>query len=183
MSSSAKRAFGAIFKPQLAYLSPEDRYLIADAPPQYRFNLIGAGINGQEHLRVTHLEGRATIHGVYDPSPGSVAAAQREQARFAGEPLVSYDSLEAACFDERVDGLIIATPNYTHYEVVKVAAQSHKPILLEKPIATTVPDAYAITQIAQSYPAVFQVGLQYRFKPTYAEALHEIKERGAVGSV
>jgi len=183
MPTSAKRAYAAVFKPQLAYLPPEDRYLIADEPPRYRFNLIGAGINGQEHLRVTHLEGRATIHGVYDPNPGSVAAAQREQARFTGEPLVSYDSLEAACFDERIDGLIIATPNYTHYEVVKVAAESKKPILLEKPIATTVPDAYAITQIAQSYPAVFQVGLQYRFKPTYAEALYEIKERGAVGSV
>lgn len=183
MSPSTNRAFAALFKPQLAYLPAKDRYLTAEQPPRYRFNVIGTGINGQEHIRVTHLEGRATIHGIYDPNPGSVAAAQREHARFSDTPLIVYNTLEAACLDEGIDGLIIATPNYTHYDVVKVAAKSHKPILLEKPIATTVQDAYAITRLAQDYPAVFQVGLQYRFKAAYVEAIHEVKERGTVGAV
>ncbi len=94
-----------------------------------------------------------------------------------------YDSLEAACNDPAVDGLIICTPNFTHLDVVRVAAASGKHILLEKPMATTVCDAYAIMQMAQRHPAVFQIGLQYRFKPIYVEAIHEALERKTIGDI
>ena len=69
-----------------------------------------------------------------------------------------------------MDGLIIATPNYTHLEVLRVALESGKHILLEKPMATTVDDADEIVQLARHYPAILQVGLQYRFKPIIVEA-------------
>jgi myo-inositol 2-dehydrogenase / D-chiro-inositol 1-dehydrogenase len=183
MSIDRNPAYASLFRPQLAYLPDKDRYLTAETPARYRFNVIGTGINGQEHIRVTHLEGRATVHGIYDPNPGSVAAAQREHARFTDTPLVIYDSLEAACQDDAADALIIATPNYTHIEVIKVAAKSGKPILLEKPIATTVQDAYEIAKLAENYPSVFQIGLQYRYKAAYAEAIYEVKERRSLGTV
>ena len=170
--------------PIFNYLPEEDRYLAARERPSYRFNIIGTGINGQEHIQVTHLEGRAAIHGVYDPNPLSVAGAQQVQTKFApGQELVVYDSLEEACNDPAVDGLIICTPNFTHLEVVKVAAQSGKHILLEKPIATNVADALAITEIAEAYPAVFQIGLQYRYKAMYQEAIYEAFTRGTLGDI
>jgi predicted dehydrogenase len=152
-------------------------------PLKYRFNVLGAGVNGQEHIRVTLLEGSCTIHGVYDPNKSSVEAAQRIKAQFSQEPLVVYESLEAACNDPAVDGLIICTPNHTHLEVLKVAVQSGKHILLEKPMATNIKDAYQIWQIAQNYPKVLQIGLQYRFKPIYVEAIHEAKVRRSLGEI
>lgn len=176
------RAFA--LNPRFRYLPDADRYLFALDPPAHRFNLIGAGNNGQEHLRVTLLEGRATIHGVYDPNPRSVEQARQIFAQLApGAQLAVYDTLEAACADPAADGLIIATPNHTHMEVVRVAVQSGKHILLEKPMATTIADAHAITQLAEGYGAVFQVGLQYRFKPIYIEAIHEAVERRSVGAI
>jgi len=165
------------------YLPDADRYLAVKKKAKYKFNIIGAGMVGQEHISVTHLEGRAHIHGIYDPNPGSVETAKEIFAQWSDAELYVYDSLESACNDPDVDGLIICTPNYTHLDVVKVAAQSGKHIMLEKPIATTVADAYEITQIAESYPAVFQVGLQYRYKSIYVEALHEALERNAVGDI
>ena len=171
--------------PNFSYLPDEDRYLLSTGTPRYRFNVIGTGVNGQEHIRVTHLEGRAAIHGVYDPNPGSIEGAQTTHAQYAPKaaPLVIYDSLEAACNDPAVDGLFISTPNYTHLDVLRVAAQSGKHILLEKPIATTIRDAYAIAQIADSYPAVFQLGLQYRFKAMYSEAIYEALTRHTLGEI
>ena len=170
--------------PVFNYLPDEDRYLFKIDPPQHHFNLIGAGINGQEHLRVTYLEGRAAIHGVYDPNPRSVVAAQTIQSQFApNRPLVVYDSLEAACNDPAVDGLIIATPNYTHIDVLEVATRSGKHIFLEKPMATTLTDAAKIVRMTQAYPAVLQVGLQYRYKAVYVEAIHEALERKSIGEV
>ena len=171
--------------PDFNYLPNADRYLLSSGTPRYRFNVIGTGVNGQEHIRVTHLEGRGTIHGVYDPNPRSVEGAQATHARFAphAPPLVVYDSLEAACNDPEADALIISTPNYTHLEVVQIAARSGKHILLEKPIATTIRDAHTITQIAAAYPAVFQIGLQYRYKAMYSEAIYEALTRRTLGEI
>ena len=135
--------------PDLAICTQEDKWLTARPEPLFKFNVIGTGINGQEHIKVTHLEGRATIHGLYDPNPGSIAMAKKANAQFDPHTeLVVYDTLEAACFDEEVDGLIICTPNYTHREVLEVAIRSGKHLLVEKPIATTVADAYTITEMA-----------------------------------
>ncbi len=175
---------GLILNPVFQYLEEEDRYLSRRNRPKYRFNLIGAGIIGQEHIRVTLLEGRATIHGVYDPNPRSIIAAQREAQKYDPDlNLVIYDSLDAVCNDPAVDGLIVCTPNSTHIDVIHTVAAAGKHILLEKPIATTVQDAFTIMQLAMQHRAVFQVGLQYRFKPQYSEALYEILERKTIGQV
>ena len=91
--------------------------------------------------------------------------------------------MAAACHDPAVDGLIIATPNYTHLDVVREAIKSGKHILLEKPMATTPADAYNIIRLAADYRAVFQVGLQYRYKANYAEAIYEALVRKAVGNI
>jgi predicted dehydrogenase len=170
--------------PQFSYIPQEDRYMFVREQPKYRFNVIGTGANGSEHIRVTLLEGRATIHGIYDPNPGSIAMARASFGRFApNQELVVYDSLEAACNDPAADALIIATPNYTHIDVLRVATRSGKHIFLEKPMATTVEDAYAILQIAETYPAVLQIGLQYRYKAIYVEAIHEALERRSIGAI
>ena len=170
--------------PAFRYLPESDRYLFALEQPKYRFNMIGSGLNGMEHIRVTQMEGRATIHGVFDTSPLSVAAAKQALAQVApGANLVAYDSLEAACNDPAVDGLVICTPNFSHIDIVRVAAKSGKHILLEKPMATTIPDAYEIAQTAKGYSGVFQIGLQYRYKPIYVEAIHEALERKTIGDV
>jgi predicted dehydrogenase len=188
MSHREHRARAFTFDPRFHYLPEGDRFLLEPERPLLRFNLIGAGVMGQEHLRITHLEGRAVVHGVYDPNPRSIATAQAAHAAFpragrAAEPLVVYESLEAAASDPAADALIIATPNYTHRDVLRAAAPFGKPILLEKPIATTLADAYAIVALAEAHPAPVQLGLQYRFKSIYTEALAETQVRRSIGQV
>lgn len=161
----------------------QDKYLFAQDPPRYRFNCIGTGTMGQEHIRVTNLEGRATINGVYDPEPLSIANAKAAHARYSDDPLTVYSSVEEACGDPAADGIIICTPNHTHIDVVRVAAESGKHILVEKPVATTIADAYEIAQIAEAHGGIFQVGLQYRHKAIYREAIHEALERGVLGEI
>ena len=168
----------------VGYLPPEDRYLFALDTPKYKFNLIGTGMMGIEHLRVTYLEGRATIHGIYDPNPRSVAAAKSVLSQIDPElELKVYDDLESACMDPIVDGLIISTPNFSHISVIREAIKSKKHILLEKPMATSIPDAHEIYTIAKNYPAVFQVGLQYRYKAMYLEAIQEALIRQSLGDI
>lgn len=168
----------------LKYLPPEDKYIFAIPSPKYKFNIIGTGMMGIEHLRVTYLEGRATIYGIYDPNPRSVAAAQGALSQIDPNlKLKVYDDLESACLDPEVDGLIISTPNFSHISVIREAVKSKKHILLEKPMATTIPDAHEIYSIAKSYPAVFQIGLQYRYKAMYFDAIQEALIHRKLGDI
>jgi predicted dehydrogenase len=50
-------------------------------------------------------------------------------------------------------------------------------------MATSVQDAWSVMNIANQYEAVFQIGLQYRYKSIYAEAIHEVKKRKCVGDI
>ena len=176
------RDFGSRYN-HMDLVSDKDKYLCADSPSKYKFNVIGVGTMGQEHIRVTNFEGRAVIHGIYDPEPLSIENAKIANAIHNKNPLKIYNSLEEACLDSEVNGLIIATPNFKHIESVKAAVKSGKHILVEKPIATSISDAYEIAQIANNYDGIFQIGLQYRYKAIYTEAIHEALVRKTIGDI
>ncbi|MHA1914570.1 MAG: Gfo/Idh/MocA family protein [Promethearchaeota archaeon] len=184
MAKKGKEFIFTPFRGHFSYLPDKDKYLIYSEEPKYKLNIIGAGLMGLEHLRTASFVGRAIIKGIYDPNPRSIEAAKKNYSvTHPGRELVVYNDLEAACNDPEVDGLIISTPNYTHMDVVEVAVKSGKHILLEKPMATTIEDAYKITQIAENYNAVFQIGLQYRYKAIYVEAIYEALERKSIGNI
>lgn len=166
------------------YLPKEDLYVYKKKSVAHKFNIIGAGMIGQEHMRVTMLEGRAVIHGIYDKNSYSINQAKKMFASLYPDiELKVYDTLSDACNDPEVDGLIICTPNFSHIEIVREAIQSGKNILMEKPMVTTLEDAFEMRKIAQDYPAVFQVGLQYRYKAIYSESRKEVLEKKALGDV
>ncbi len=170
--------------PELGYLSEEEKFIFKKPTPRHRFNIIGAGMIGREHIMVTLLEGRATIHGVYDNNSRSNESIQKfAKTKFSQLNLVIYPTLEEACNDPLVDGLIICTPNYTHIDIIRIAIKSGKHILLEKPMATTVSDAFEILNYAKTYPATLQVGLQYRYKAMYLESIHEALKRKSLGEL
>ncbi|MEM9404377.1 MAG: Gfo/Idh/MocA family oxidoreductase, partial [Pseudomonadota bacterium] len=165
------------------HIEEDDKYLYRREAPRFRFNIIGTGTIGQEHMRVTSLLGAGRVHGIFDERPHSMAVATEEHVRRGETAPVHYADLASACNDPDADALFICTPNHTHINVVEVAAKSGKAIFLEKPMATTLNDARKIVEVAADYPSIIQVGLQYRYKAPYVEARHEILERGAIGGV
>ena len=167
------------------HILDEDRFLyIKDGhEPKYRINIIGTGTMGQEHMYVTALLGEAQVHGIYDEETHSLDIAEKEYARYSSKKLFRYNDLKSACNDPDVDALFICTPNYTHLDVLKVAMKSKKPIFLEKPMATTIEDASEIVRLVDGYPSFIQIGLQYRYKAQYVEAIHEALERKTIGDL
>ena len=169
--------------PAQRHVLGDDKYIYRQPEASHRVAVIGTGTIGQEHMRVATLLGRAHVHGVFDTAKDSVDAALKGFSGYADHTPRRYASLEEACADPDTDALLICTPNFTHIDVVEAVAESGKALFLEKPMATTLPDAKRIVEIAGSYPSFVQVGLQYRYKAPYAEAHHEVLERGSVGDV
>ena len=167
------------------HIEDRDRFLYRkkNHQPEFRLNIIGTGTMGQEHMLVATLLGDAQIHGIFDQETQSLKVAEEEFGSYSSNELTRYSDLESACNDPNADALIICTPNYTHLDVLKVAAQSGKPIFLEKPIATSLSDAAKIIDIAGGHPSFIQIGLQYRYKSQYMEAYHEALERKIIGNI
>ena len=164
-----------------ASLIPESPYHPQQGKP--RLLIVGAGMMGREHLRVTQQLGWAEVQGIVDPFDGSIEWAQSDWALLSSQPLTVYADLREACLDSAVDAIVICSPNHTHYDVLKIVCESGKPILLEKPMATTLADAMEILRLAREYPSVIQLGMQYRFKAQYVEALFEIRAKASLGAV
>ncbi|SVD55534.1 uncharacterized protein METZ01_LOCUS408388, partial [marine metagenome] len=162
-----------------------DRYLYksSDVEPPIRFNIIGTGMMGQEHMKVATLLGEAKIHGVFDINKHSLDISADEFKKYAHHKLVQYPDLESTCLDSEVEALLICTPNYTHHEVLKVALKSGKPILLEKPMATNLADAADIFNLANNYSSFIQIGLQYRYKAQYKEAFEAALSQKILGDI
>jgi predicted dehydrogenase len=79
-----------------------------------------------------------------------------------------------------VDALIVTSYTSAHADEVEAAAAAGKPVLLDKPIATTLADADRI--IAASRKVKVMMAYLLRFIPAYREAW-SAKEKGAIGKL
>ena len=71
----------------------------AQGEPGFKLLIVGCGMIGREHMRVTTLLGRARIHGVYDVDANSISLAQEEFAKYSAQPFQVYQDLQTGCAD------------------------------------------------------------------------------------
>ena len=180
MGDSETPVWGSVAD-NVASLIPENPYRTQTGKP--RLLIVGVGMMGREHLRVTQQLGWAEVQGIVDPFNGSIEWALSDWSLLSSQPLRVYPDLREACLDSAVDAIVICSPNHTHYDVLQIVCESGKPILLEKPMATTLADAMEVVRLASEYPSVIQLGMQYRFKAQYVEALFEIRAKASLGLV
>jgi myo-inositol 2-dehydrogenase/D-chiro-inositol 1-dehydrogenase len=140
--------------------------------------IIGAGLMGTTHARVlsTSVAG-AELAAISD------AFAESAQ-RLAGEVGVERtftDALELIG-DPAIDAVIVASPGETHEQFVVACLDAGKPVLCEKPLATT---AEAARRVLHAEAALgrrlVQVGFMRRFDPGYADMKRAI-DSGRVGA-
>ncbi len=116
-----------------------------------------------------------------------IAAYSRDQGRvdeFASNhgALAAYTSVEELLADSRVDVVFVATPNHLHASHVQLAAKAGKHILVEKPMATTIPDCVAMIKACKANGVKLGIGFQLRFHPGHVEASRVVRE-GGLGEV
>ena len=72
------------------------------------------------------------------------------------------------------DAFIIATPNFTHIDVLKDVMKSEAHLLIEKPLCTTVKDCQEFEKLAENYPGVIWTAMEYRYMPPVQRMIKEI---------
>lgn len=144
-----------------------------------RYGFIGTGMMGREHIANVKAIPGAEVAAIADPDENSLNL---------GRNLTSLD--EAVCYrdyhdliaDQSLDAIVISTPNYTHVDVVIDAMKSSAHLLVEKPLAISVPECNRIIEAAEGREKMVWVGLEYRYKPSIARLIQEAHS-GRAGEV
>ncbi len=91
-----------------------------------------------------------------------------------------FIGLEKAAADPRVQALTLALPHDLHRQAVEIVAAAGKHVLVEKPIATNLPDADAMILAAKRAGTILMVAEDMHFRPAIRESYERIIE-GDVG--
>lgn len=136
--------------------------------------VIGAGVMGSEHARLfcEELHG-AKLVAVADQNPDAATSAARGGAIYTtGLELIA---------DDQVDAVLIASPDDTHFGLVKACLEVGKPVLCEKPLAITSEECLELAQLdCISDKRLIDVGFMRRFDPTYRDLKRHL-DSGALG--
>jgi len=82
-----------------------------------------------------------------------------------GQSVSLFGDSAAMMAAAKPDAVIIASPNFTHLDVVRPVMDAGAAVLLEKPMCTTLADAESLANAARDYRNLFWVGLEYRYMP------------------
>jgi predicted dehydrogenase len=139
-----------------------------------RIAVAGAGYIGQAHMGVAQASAGCTLSAVVDPSPAAQAVACQ-----AGVPL--YPSIEALLASEhRPDGLVLATPNALHVPQALQCLAEGVPVLVEKPIATTLAEGRRLVDAVENGGAAVLIGHHRAHSPIMAKA-RQVVASGQLG--
>ena len=140
-----------------------------------RYGVIGCGSMGREHIaNIAALGGEVTA--IADPH-----AASREAALAAMRaPPQVFDDHAGLLGSGLCDVVVIATPNFTHVEMLRAALATDLHILVEKPLVTRIEDGVDLLARSRGRRGILWVAQEYRYIPPVAEAIRMAHD-GAVG--
>jgi predicted dehydrogenase len=126
--------------------------------------IVGTGMIGAVHRRAALLAG-AVVRGVSASSPerGAEVAEAWDVPR-------AYRDISDALADPGVQVVHVCTPNHLHRAMAQAALEAGKHVICEKPLATTLQDAEALSALAASTGLVATVPFVYRYHPVVREA-------------
>ena len=133
-----------------------------------RIAVAGAGLIGQAHIRVLQASASCALSAVVDPSPAAAAVAAQ-----AGVPL--FTSIDALLAGDRPDGVVLATPNALHVPQALQCIAAGLPVLVEKPIATTVAEGQTLVDAAERSGVPVLIGHHRAHSPIMAKARHVVQ--------
>jgi predicted dehydrogenase len=134
--------------------------VISTGPP-LRVAVIGCGLIGMKRLEAIELLDDATLAATIDPA--------REPPADTRAP--HYRSLRELT-PQSYDAAIISVPHDVAPDLTEAILAAGKPVLVEKPLATSPAAARRLEKLADALSSPSFVGYNYRFLPTVREVMN-----------
>ena len=142
------------------------------------YGIIGTGMMGCEHIRNLKKIPDVNIVAIADPNEES-----RKWARKACEDKFKirlYEDYKELLAEKDIDVIVVASPNFTHIEIMRELFKTDKHVLLEKPMCTTLPDSLEVLEKSKDHGGLVWVGLEYRYMSPIQSLIKHIEEIGDI---
>ena len=138
-----------------------------------RVGIVGLGFMGQAHLEAYSRRNDARITAVADPDParrtgvGGVHGNTQALGRYSADlsQAKPYEDGLDLIADTGVDLVDICLPTPLHARFVEAALAAGKHVLVEKPLARTAAEAYALADVAEAASPLAMPAMCMRFWP------------------
>lgn len=98
------------------------------------------------------------------------------------QPWIQTTTQVEDIFHSDVDGIIIATPVRTHYQLAKQALLHGKHVLVEKPLTASVAEAEELVALAEKQQRILMAGHTFEYNPAVNE-LRKLVQSGDLGKI
>ncbi len=146
-----------------------------------RVGVIGTGMMGCEHLKNLLGLPNVQITAVSDPNEEPLNWAKLTLGT-AADAVTYFNDHRDLLQSGLVDAVLVASPNFTHRAILDDIFATEIPVLVEKPMCTTVEDCIAIVNAQKNRRALTWVGLEYRYMAPIAELIRQVHS-GVVGDL
>ena len=136
-----------------------------------RIGIIGAGPNAAGHARYFTASPRSQVVAIADPD-------QRRAVQLAEEVQTEHIA-DYRDFIDRVDAVVISSPNFLHKEHAIACAQAGKHIYCEKPLGISLDEAREIVAAVDQAGVKSFVGFSVRFDPAIQTIQRLLAEENA----
>ncbi len=140
-----------------------------------RIAVIGAGVIGRTHIETLGRARGMHLSAIVDPVPEA-----RAQAEAAGVPF--YQDVEALIADRAADAVVVAAPNDLHLPLGLRLVEAGLPVLMEKPVASSVAEGRQLAEAVRRTGVPILVGHHRRHNPIIRAAKAAI-DAGTLGEL
>ena len=140
-----------------------------------RIAVVGAGVIGRRHAEIVAASPACALAAIADPAPAAA-----DFARSLG--VARRASLSEVLGTERLDGVVLATPNAMHVDQALECIAAGVPTLVEKPLAHTLEAGTRICDAAGAAGVPVLVGHHRRHGAIMAKAA-EVIASGVLGPI
>lgn len=140
-----------------------------------KIGMIGLGRISKTHLRSIADIKEAELTAVCDVNEKIV---EEVSSMYQVE---GFTDFEKVISHPKVEAVMILTPPETHFEIVDCALRANKHVFCEKPLTSSLEDAYKMREQVVSKDIVFQIGFTERYNEGYRMAWEAISD-GLLGA-
>lgn len=143
-----------------------------------RLAIIGTGFRAMAHLAILKSLPGFQVVALADPTPDNL-----DRAATLATGAATYSDYHKMLRERKdIDAVVVITPSFLHAEATIAAFEHGLPVLCEKPMATTIPDANRMIEASRKAGKLLYIGFQKRLVPVTAK-MHELAAAGEIGKI
>lgn len=146
-----------------------------DNTNQEKIAVIGCGNWGKNLVR--NFDNLGFLYKVCDLNPATLSELQKQYRH-----IQTTSQFDDVFNDPKVNGVVIATPSFTHYELAKKALIAGKHVYVEKPVATSSEQTLELNALARELDRVLMVGHLLLYHPAI-NRLRQLIREGHLGQI